>query len=138
MTKNSKKHTVDTLGDAPQARFTVLHKRVPLPHGKRQDNGLSEAFVAHLCPEEDVLDAASDSERDELADLDQQREAVALARLEAEHPDLYGVVWLVDYRGLSLRETGRCLKKSHPTVSKHHAVALAKVRAWCTDIQDAS
>ncbi len=48
MTTDPKKHPVDTLADAPEARFTVLHKRTRLPHGKRQDNGLSEAFVASL------------------------------------------------------------------------------------------
>jgi len=79
-----------------------------------------------------------DSERDELADLDEERKAAALARLEAEHPDLYGVVWLVDYRGLSLRATGRCLKMTHPTVGKHRAIALATVRAWCVDRENAS
>ncbi len=88
--------------------------------------------------ERDAPDAGADGEYDELADFDQQRKARALARLQVEHPALYGVVWLVDYRGLSLRETGRCLKMSHPTVSKHRAVAFAKVREWCTDMQDAS
>ncbi len=48
MTNRSKRHIVDTLSQAAESRFTVLHKRVPLPHGKRQDNGLSEAFVTSL------------------------------------------------------------------------------------------
>jgi len=89
-------------------------------------------------PARDVLDAASDSERDELTDLDQQRKARALARLQAEHPQLYGIVYLVDHRGLSLRSVGRHLHMSHPTVGKHRDTALATVRAWCVDREDAS
>lgn len=61
-------------------------------------------------PAQDALDAASDSERGELTDLDQQREARALARLQAEHPQLYGIVYLVDHPGLSLRSVGAALE----------------------------
>ncbi len=88
--------------------------------------------------EEDGPDVGADRECDELADLDQERKAQALARLQAEHPHLYGIVYLVDQRGLSLRSVGRHLHMSHPTVGKHRDTALATVRAWCTDIQDAS
>jgi len=90
--------------------------------------------------EEDDPDAGNGADRecDELADLDQERKAQALARLQAEHPQLYGIVYLVDQRGLSLRSVGRHLHMSHPTVGKHRDTALATVRAWCTDIQDAS
>jgi len=90
--------------------------------------------------EQDTSDAGNgaDGEHDELADLDQERKAAALARLQAEHPQLYGIVYLVDQRGLSLRSVGRHLHMSHPTVGKHRDTALATVRAWCTDIQDAS
>jgi len=79
-----------------------------------------------------------DSERDELADLDAERKAAALARLQEEHPHLYGIVYLVDHRGLSLRSVGRHLHMSHPTVGKHRDTALATVRAWCVDREDAS
>ncbi len=134
--RDPKLHLVDTLGQAVESRFTQLHESVEgqaLPP-------LRPDFVAHLDRVRAQANSA-DAEQaacDELADLDAERKAIALARLEAEHPDLYGVVWLVDYRGMSLRATGRCLKMSHPTVGKHRAVAFAKVRAWCTDIQDAS
>lgn len=90
--------------------------------------------------EEDGPDAGNgdDGECDELADLDLEQKAVALARLQVEHPQLYGIVYLVDHRGLSLRAVGRHLHMSHPTVGKHRDTALAKVRAWCVDREDAS
>jgi len=90
--------------------------------------------------EQDTSDAGNgaDGEHDELADLDQERKAAALARLQAEHPQLYGIVYLVDQRGLSLRSVGRHLHMSHPTVGKHRDTALATVRAWCVDREDAS
>ncbi len=89
-------------------------------------------------PARDVLDAASDSERDELTDLDQQRKARALARLQAEHPQLYGIVYLVDHRGLSLRSVGRHLNLDHHTVGRHRDKGLAYVRDWCSDTRQAS
>jgi len=90
--------------------------------------------------EEDEPDGGNgaDGECDALADLDQERKAAALARLQAEHPQLYGIVYLVDQRGLSLRSVGRHLHMSHPTVGKHRDTALATVRAWCVDREDAS
>jgi len=88
--------------------------------------------------EEDGPDVGADGAHDELADLDQERKAAALARLQAEHPQLYGIVYLVDQRGLSLRSVGRHLHMSHPTVGKHRDTALATVRAWCVDREDAS
>ncbi len=90
--------------------------------------------------EEDDPDAGAgaDGECDELADLNQERKAQAMARLQAEHPQLYGIVYLVDHRGLSLRSVGRHLHMSHPTVGKHRDTALATVRAWCVDREDAS
>lgn len=90
--------------------------------------------------EEDEPDGGDgvDGECDALADLDEERKAVALARLQVEHPQLYGIVYLVDHRGLSLRAVGRHLHMSHPTVGKHRDTALATVRAWCVDREHAS
>jgi len=133
MTKDPKQHIIDTLSEAPEARFTVLHKRTPLPHGKRQDDGLSDAFVAHLCPERDKP-AIGDSGVD---DVDIEK-AAALARLKEEHASLYGVLFLTEYRGLSLRATGRCLSMDHHTVKKYRGQAVAHVRAWSSDTRQAS
>ncbi len=88
--------------------------------------------------EQDTSDAGDEDTHDELADLDTERKVAALARLQAEHPQLYGIVYLVDQRGLSLRSVGRHLHMSHPTVGKHRETALATVRAWCVDREDAS
>ncbi len=83
-----------------------------------------------------VVDA--ESERDELADLDEARQAAALARLEVEQPLLYGVVFLTDYRALSLRATGRHLGMDHHTVTKHRGRAIGLIRAWCAGERQAS
>ncbi len=90
--------------------------------------------------EEDDPDAGNgaDGECDELADLDQERKAQALARLQAEHPQLYGIVYLVDHRGLSLRSVGRHLNLDHHTVGRHRDKGLAYVRDWCSDTRQAS
>jgi hypothetical protein len=136
MTKGPKRHVVDTLGDAPQARFTQLHESVEgqaLPP-------LRADFVAHLDrvrAQANIADAEQ-AACDELVDLDQARQAVALARLEAEQPLLYGVVFLTDYRALSLRATGRHLGMDHHTVTKHRGRAIGLIRAWCADERQAS
>jgi len=91
-------------------------------------------------PEEDGPDAGNgaDGECDELADLNQERKAQALARLQAEHPQLYGIVYLVDHRGLSLRSVGRHLNLDHHTVGRHRDKGLAYVRDWCQGERQAS
>jgi len=90
--------------------------------------------------ERDETDAGNgdDRECDELADLDQEQKAVALARLLVEHPALYGIVYLVDHRGLSLRSVGRHLNLDHHTVGRHRDKGLAYVRDWCSDTRQAS
>jgi len=90
--------------------------------------------------EEDDPDAGNgdDGECDELADLDQERKVVALARLHVEHPALYGIIYLVDHRGLSLRSVGRHLNLDHHTVGRHRDKGLAYVRDWCSDTRQAS
>ena len=88
-------------------------------------------------PARDAHDADGASERDELADLDQQRKAAALARLEAEHARLYGIIFLTDVRGLSLRATGCYLDMDHHTVTKHRGRAIGLIRAWCADERQA-
>jgi len=87
--------------------------------------------------EEDGPDVGADGAHDELADLDQERKAQALARLQEEHPRLYGIVYLTDYRALSLRAIGRCLGLDHHTVKKHRGQAVALMRAWCADERQA-
>jgi len=89
--------------------------------------------------EQDTSDAGNgaDGEHDELADLDQERKATALARLQEEYPHLYGIVYLTDYRALSLRAIGRCLGLDHHTVKKHRGQAVALMRAWCADERQA-
>ncbi len=88
--------------------------------------------------EQDASDAGDDDAHDELADLDQERKARALARLQVEHPALYGIVYLVDDRGLSLRSVGRHLNLDHHTVGRHRDKGLAYVRDWCSDTRQAS
>jgi len=90
--------------------------------------------------EEDGPDAGNgdDGECDELADLDQEQKVVALARLQVEHPALYGIIYLVDHRGLSLRSVGRHLNLDHHTVGRHRDKGLAYVRDWCSDTRQAS
>lgn len=131
--QDPKLHVVDTLGDAPESRFTRLHE-----HGEGQAlPPLRPDFVAHL----DRVRAQAnsvDAEKaacNELADLDAERQAAALARLQVEHAKLYGVVFLTDVRGLSLRATGRYLAMDHHTIVKHRGRAIALIRAWCADEQ---
>jgi DNA-directed RNA polymerase specialized sigma24 family protein len=75
----------------------------------------------------------SDSEDVRLDDLQQEHREAALTRLQVEHARLYGVLFLTDLRGLSLRATGRCLGMDHHTVTKHRGRAIALIRAWSTD-----
>ena len=88
--------------------------------------------------ERDAPDAGADGEHDELVDLDEERKAAALARLQEEHPHLYGIVYLVDHRGLSLRSVGRHLNLDHHTVGRHRDKGRAYVRDWCGDTRQAS
>ncbi len=125
--KDPKLHIVDTLGTAAASRFTRLHDHVEGKTGPP----LRADFAEHLdrvCGQGDEY-----ASPDALADIDEEMKEAALARLQVEHARLYGVLFLTDIRKLSLRETGRCLKMSHPTVGKHRDTALAKVRAWCVD-----
>ncbi len=101
---------------------------------------MTRQALHYLCPERDDPDVGAttgDSEQDDLADLDDERKGAALIRLEREDPELYGILYLVDHRGLSLRAVGRHLGLTHPTVSKRRGRALALVRAWCRDMQEA-
>ncbi len=135
MARNPKLHVVDTLGLAVESRFTQLHEHVEgqaLPP-------LRPDFVEHLDRVRAQANSA-DAERaacDELGDLDDERQAAALARLQVEHARLYGVLFLTDVRGLSLRETGRYLGMDHKTVRRHRAKGMAHIMAWCADERQA-
>ncbi len=129
-------HILDTLGAAPEARFTRLHE-----HGEGQalPPPLRPDFVAHLDRVRAQANSADaqDAVCDELADLDAERQAAALARLQVEHAKLYGIIFLTDVRRLSLRATGRYLAMDHHTVVKYRGRAIALIRAWCTDERQA-
>jgi len=136
MTKGPKRHVVDTLANAPQSRFMQLHESVEgqaLPP-------LRADFVAHLDrvrAQANTTDA-KEAACAEMADLDDERKGAALARLREEHGRLYGVLFLTDLQGLSLRATGRHLGMDHHTVVKHRGRAIALIRAWSTDDRQAS
>ncbi len=128
-------HVVDTLGQAVESRFTQLHESVEgqaLPP-------LRPDFVEHLdrVRAQAALMDAQDAACDELADIDEERQAAAMARLQVEHARLYGVLYLTDMRGLSLRATGRYLGVDHHTVTKHRGRAIALIRGWCADERQA-
>ncbi len=123
MTKNSKKHTVDTLGDAPQARFTVLHKRVPLPHGKRQDNGLSDAFVASLDrPQLRVVRPGDPPMLLSLVD--------AWARLRGEEPLLAAAVEATVIGERSTDAAAPLLGVSPSTANRRKLAGLVQLTIW--------
>jgi len=129
--------TVKDNADDAATGILKLHSRRALACDGRP-RMTRQALRAIAGPEQDASDAGDDDAHDELADLDEERKAASLARLQEEHLHLYGIVYLVDQRGLSLRSVGRHLHMSHPTVGKHRDTALAKVRAWCVDREDAS
>jgi len=79
----------------------------------------------------------SDSEDVRLDDLQEEQREAVLTRLKEEHGRLYGVLFLTDLRGLSLRATGRHLGMDHHTVVKHRGRAIALIRAWSTDERQA-
>jgi len=123
MTTDPKKHPVDTLADAPEARFTVLHKRTRLPHGKRQDNGLSEAFVASL-------------DRSQLhvvgpGDLPASLSLVdAWARLCAEDRRLAAAVAVTVIHKRSVDDAAPLLGVSPSTANRRKLAGLAQLTIW--------
>jgi len=112
---NNKSRILDTLGQAPQSRFTVLHKRTPLPHGRRQDDGLSEAFVASL-------------------DRSQLRASLSLvdawARLCAEEPLLAAAVEATVVGQRSTDEAAPLLGVSPSTTNRRKLAGLAQLTIW--------
>jgi len=123
MTTDPKKHPVDTLADARESRFTVLHKRTPLPHGKRQDDGLSEAFVASL-------------DRSQLrvvrpGDLPTSLSLVdAWARLRTEDRRLAAAVAATVIQGQTVREAAPALGVSFKTVATRKSAGIADLAIW--------
>jgi len=118
MTIPPKRHVVDTLGDAPESRFTQLHESVEgqsLPP-------LRPDFVAHLdkvCGLADLTDA--------------QRLHAAMERLAHESPELHTAVVLMAEPKATVRSVGALIGVSGKTACKRHNRGLDKLRAWCRD-----
>ncbi len=123
-----------------QGRLVPQRPHAPLLYGPDGGPRWSEAAENYL-DRVRVQANSADAEKvacDELADIDEERQAAALARLQVEHARLFGVLFLTDMRGLSLRATGRHLGMDHHTVTKHRGRAIALIRAWCQDERQAS
>jgi len=116
MTTDPKKHPVDTLSQATQSRFTVLHAHV---EGKAAPP-LLESFVTHL---DQVCGLAGVT--------DTQRLRTAMTRLERESPDLHTAVVLMAQPKATTRGVGALIGVSRNTVSTRHRRGLAVLRDWC-------
>jgi len=116
MARDPKLHVVDTLGPAPETRFTQLHELV---EGKAAPP-LLESFVTHLdqvCGLAGVTDA--------------QRLRTAMVRLEREFPELHAAVVLMAQPKATTRGMGVLIGVSRNTVSTRHRRGLAVLRDWC-------
>jgi hypothetical protein len=120
---NNKSRILDTLGEAPEARFTVLHKRVPLPHGKRQDNGLSEAFVASL--DRSHLRVVRPGDPPALLSL-----AEAWTRLCAEDRRLAAAVAATVIHKRSVDDAAPLLGVSPSTANRRKRAGIAQLTIW--------
>ncbi len=116
-------HILDTLGLAAESRFTVLHKRVPLPHGKRQDDGLSEAFVASL--DRTRLRVVRPGDPPALLSLTD-----AWARLRTEQSRLAAAVAATVIQGQTVREAAPALGVSFKTVATRKSAGIADLAIW--------
>ncbi len=128
--------TQDTARRDDTAEPVKLHS-----HRDLNDAGaprMTRAMEAYITASSSMSGRPADGEDSPLADLDEERRTIALVRLKEEHARLYGVLFLTDLRGLSLRETGRCLDLDHKTVKRHRAKGIAHLRAWCQDDRQAS
>jgi len=121
--QDPKKHPVDTLGQAHQGRFTVLHKRTPLPHGKRQDDGLSEAFVASL--DRSQLRVVRPGDPPTLLSL-----AEAWARLRTEDRRLAAAVAVTVIHKRSVDDAAPLLGVSPSTANRRKRAGLAQLTIW--------
>jgi len=120
MTTDPKKHPVDTLANA---RFIVLHKRTPLPHGKRQDDGLSEAFVASL--DRSQLRVVRPGDPPALLSLTD-----AWARLRTEDRRLAAAVAATVIHKRSTDEAAPLLGVSPSTTNRRKLAGLAQLMIW--------
>jgi len=116
-------HIGATLSQAPQSRFTVLHKRTRLPHGKRQDDGLSEAFVASL--DRSRLHVVRRGDPPTLLSL-----ADAWARLCAEDRRLATAVAATVIHKRSVDEAAPLLGVSPSTANRRKRAGLAQLMIW--------
>jgi len=121
--QDSKLHVVDTLGEAPEARFTVLHKRTPLPHGKRQDDGLSEAFVASL--DRSRLHVVRPGDPPALLSLTD-----AWARLRTEDRRLAAAVAITVIHKRSVDDAAPLLGVSPSTTNRRKRAGIAQLMIW--------
>jgi len=114
---------LDTLSQAPQSRFTVLHKRTRLPHGKRQDDGLSEAFVASL--DRSQLRVVRPGDPPALLSLTD-----AWARLRTEDRRLAAAVAATVIQGQTVREAAPALGVCFKTVATRKSAGIADLAIW--------
>ena len=98
---------------------------------------MSDAMEAYITADSSTPGRITDGEPLPFDDLDEEQQAAALARLQVEHARLFGVLFLTDVWGLSLRATGRYLGVDHHTVVKHRGRAIALIRAWCAEERQA-
>jgi len=123
MALDPKPHIVDTLSQVPESRFTVLHKRTRLPHGKRQDDGLSEAFVASL--DRSQLHVVRPGDPPALLSLTD-----AWARLRTEDRRLAAAVAATVIQGQTVREAAPALDISFKTVATRKSAGIADLAIW--------
>ncbi len=116
-------HILDALGQAPQSRFAVLHKRTLLPHGRRQDDGLSEAFVASLDRSQlHVVRPGDPPAPLSLAD--------AWARLCAEDRRLAAAVAATVIHKRSVDDAAPLLGVSPSTANRRKRAGIAQLMIW--------
>lgn len=128
-----------TINDANHDEPLKLHS-----HRDLADDGtpkMTKAMEAYLDARRRADETKADGDAESgpalRSDLAEERRTAALARLERDHARLYGVIYLTDLRGLSMRATGRLLQLDHHTIQKHRAKALALVEGWCGEERQA-
>jgi len=116
---------IDSLNDAREAHFTVLHAAATLPHGRRQDAGLREGFVRYL--------DAHDHARDLSPEAMTQAVRAAYQRLTVERPDLATVARVCCQEGQSVRKAESLLGLSKSTIGRMRMEATSLLAGW-TDV----
>ncbi len=123
MTNSSKRHVVDTLGQAGESRFTTLHPRTPLPHNKRQVEPLSDAFTRYLDkPQLHVVRPGDPPVPLSFAD--------AWARLRAEDRRLAAAVAATVIHKRSVDDAAPLLGISPSTANRRKRAGIAQLMIW--------